>query len=314
MAAALGNFDGIHRGHVQVIKPVLAGREEWGEQECGEKVYRSVVTFTPHPQEFFSGQPRSLLTPLEEKAQELQALGIEQLVLLPFDRELASLTPEAFVEKILIKTLDCRRISVGQDFRFGCDRAGTVAELRAIAAQWQVEVDLVSLYAAGGERISSSRIRQALLAGDVATAQDLLGRPYRLTGRVVQGQQLGRTLGFPTANLQLPLHKFLPHYGVYAVWVAGNEPESALGSFPRPGVMNLGQRPTVAGQAVTVEVHLLDWSGDLYGQSLAVDLVAFLRPEQRFESLEALKEQIGKDGAIARQMLLATQKICKPKR
>jgi riboflavin kinase/FMN adenylyltransferase len=261
----------------------------------------TVVTFYPHPQEFFSGQARPWLTPLEEKAALLKQLGVQQLVLLPFNRELAQLPPETFVTEVLLGRLQARHISVGADFRFGHRRAGDVALLEKLAIQRGVKVTVVDLAQSEGDRISSSRIRQALWAGDVAQAEQLLGRPYRLIGRVVQGQQLGRTLGFPTANLRLPPEKFLPRTGVYSVRVFGVPGQPATEGLP--GVMNLGVRPTVDGQTQTIEVHLLNWQGNLYGAQLTVALRGFLRPEQRFESLEHLKAQIQADCAAALAVL-----------
>lgn len=264
--------------------------------------YRTVVTFSPHPREFFTGQHRPSLTPIAEKAMYLQMLGIEQLVLLPFNQALADLSPEAFVDQILVKSLQAQQISVGQDFCFGRQRSGTITDLQRIAAQYGISVEVASLYLENGERISSSAIRQALSQGELARANQLLGRSYTLVGEISSGQQLGRTIGFPTANLQLPEDKFLPRYGVYSVWVKGAPLEGR-----QLGVMNLGFRPTVEGQRLVAEVHLLDWSGDLYGHTLTVSLEHFLRPEQKFASLDELKAQIQRDCEQARQ--LATSSI-----
>lgn len=298
-AVALGNFDGVHQGHRQVIQPIL---------KCAAfevPVLKTVVTFNPHPREFFSGERRSLLTPLEEKVAQLAELGIEQLVLLPFDRELASLNPEQFVAQILVDGLQTRYISVGQDFCFGKGRTGTADDLQAIAATHSVPVAIAALKQWDATRISSSAIRQCLLAGDVLAANTLLGRPYSLVGEVVQGQQVGRILGFPTANLKLPPEKFLPGLGVYAVWVEiGDRQSGSLpASPPIPGVMNLGHRPTLDGTQLVPEVYLFDWSGDLYGQVIAVHLEQFIRKEQKFDSLEALKAQIQRDCEAARSRL-----------
>ncbi len=258
-------------------------------------VYPTVVTFSPHPQAYFSGISRPLLTPMAEKTQQLEQLGICQLVMLPFDRAIAQMSPEQFVEEILVEGLQAKRISVGSDFRFGKGRSGNAEGLQAIAAKYGVPVILVPLKHEKGDRISSSRIRQALQTGELDIATHLLGRPYTLTGQVVQGKQLGRTIGFPTANLQLPADKYLPRTGVYSVRVYGAAPD------PLYGVMNIGSRPTVNGQDVSVEVHVINWSGDLYGQVLTVSLESFVRPEQKFDSLDGLKAQIAKDceGAIA---------------
>ena len=288
-----------------------------------------MVTFDPHPQEFFTGQPKKLLTPLAEKVELLAAMGVEQLVLLPFDRELADLTADEFVEKILVRQLQASRISVGMDFRFGRGRAGTAVDLQSIASSYGIDVTLVPLHNCGeGDRISSSAIREALASGDLRKAHQLLGRPYSLVGTVVGGQRLGRTIGFPTANIELPPEKFLPRFGVYAVQVLVSMlSKSEAGEIKYPsssyewknpqslirgkasdlsilsGVMNVGCRPTVDGQQPTIEIHLLDWSGDLYGQILSASLVEYLRPEQKFASLDALKTQIQADCDVARKVL-----------
>lgn len=290
-AVALGNFDGIHQGHRQVILPVL-------NHDCGARA--TVVTFNPHPKEFFTGQRRSLLTPHEEKALQLESIGVEQLVLLPFNRELADLSPIQFVHEILVRHLQARHISVGEDFRFGYKRMGGAAELSAIASVFGIGVTIVPLLMFGGKRISSSAIRESLSEGDLQTANRMLGRPYRLIGQVVQGQQLGRTIGFPTANLQVPSEKMIPRQGVYGVRVSGFE-----GDAVSLGVMNIGNRPTVNGLNQTIEVHLLDWTGDLYGKTLSVELEEFIRPEQKFASLDELKAQIQTDCETARSMLAA---------
>ncbi|MEG4584065.1 bifunctional riboflavin kinase/FAD synthetase [Microcoleus sp. MOSTC5] len=388
-SVALGNFDGLHLGHQQVVQPILnrspgpnsatvfasgenlrsnAGTDEnleskppatcyndsaappdlagsrdnfegligpraEGNSLSGrdydwvDRLYSTVVTFDPHPQEFFTGQPKKLLTPLAEKVELLAAMGVEQLVLLPFDRELAALTACEFVEKILVRQLKASRISVGVDFRFGRGRAGTAVGLQSIASGYGIDVALVPLHNCGeGDRISSSAIREGLASGDLTRANQLLGRPYSLVGTVVGGQRLGRTIGFPTANLELPPEKFLPRFGVYAVRVSVKHgwekmkdesssyqrenpksviPDTASNLSFVNGVMNVGCRPTVDGLQPTVEVHLLDWSGDLYGQTLSASLVEFLRPEQKFASLDALKTQIQADCDIARSLLTA---------
>jgi riboflavin kinase / FMN adenylyltransferase len=322
-AIALGNFDGVHLGHQAVIHSVVPlGAQGQGEFHANspqmpavslkglshrQRIQSSfsastsqptatpiptVMTFFPHPQEFFSGQTRSLLTPLPEKAAQISRLGIGQLVLLPFDQSLANLSPEDFVETLLVKHLRVQHISVGKDFCFGKKRQGTVDDLKALAARYGVQVHIAPVVDLGTDRISSSRIRQALAKTDLDTVKALLGRPYSLVGRVVKGQQLGRTIGFPTANLHLPAEKFLPQTGVYSVWVHG----ATQTTYPLvPAVMNLGNRPTVKGTALTAEVHLLNWKGNLYDKTLEVHLHSFLRPEQKFGSLDDLKTQIQRD-------------------
>ncbi|NDJ17427.1 bifunctional riboflavin kinase/FAD synthetase [Myxacorys almedinensis] len=289
-AVALGNFDGIHLGHRQVVLPVL-------DTQTSNRA--TVVTFSPHPKEFFTGQPRSLLTPLDEKAAHLESIGIAQLVMLPFTQALAALSPQQFVEEVLVRHMQAQQVSIGADFRFGCKRAGTAEDLSAIAASYGISTTIVPLLTFQGKRISSSSVRDALLQGDLATANRMLGRSYRLSGQVVKGQQLGHTIGFPTANLQPPANKLIPRQGVYGVRVSGEEADSVL------GVMNIGNRPTVNGLTQTIEVHLLDWAGDLYGQTLTVELEEFIRPEQKFASLEELQTQINLDCETARTMLAA---------
>ncbi|MGB3510304.1 MAG: bifunctional riboflavin kinase/FAD synthetase [Microcoleaceae cyanobacterium] len=339
---ALGNFDGLHRGHRQVVQPILnlgsvsnslpipqpelAATLEidearklklWNQdlkpsprriQRENQQFFSTVVTFNPHPQEFFSGKQKKLLAPSEEKLSLLQKMGVEQVILLAFDRDLAALTPTEFVEEILVRQLQARRVSVGWDFRFGRKRTGEAKDLQAIAAKYGIDVTIVPLYTCeNGERISSSIIRQALEEGDLNKSNRLLGRPYSLVGQVIKGQQLGRTIGFPTANIQLPPEKFLPCFGVYAVEVYITDRNKPLEIFVNDrrllGVMNIGCRPTVDGQHPTVEVYLLDWSGDLYGQTLTINLIEFIRPEQKFASLDLLKAKIQEDCLVARSIL-----------
>ncbi len=291
-AIALGNFDGIHLGHKKVLKPILERKEDYTS---------TIVSFTPHPQEFFSGKTRQLLTPLTEKVKRLESLEVKQLVCLPFDRTLASLSPEAFVEDVLVKQLKAKYISVGQDFRFGQGRSGNAQMLEELVKQYGVLVHITKLENCLSEdnplRISSSRIRHCLATGNVKQAKEMLGYPYCLQGMVVKGQQVGRTIGFPTANLQVPSDKLLPRRGVYCVRAILASQETVK------GVINIGSRPTVNGQVPTVEVHLLDWSGNLYGTYLTVNLEKFLRSEQKFPSLDALKNQIMLDCEMARKIL-----------
>ncbi len=300
-AVALGKFDGVHRGHQRVIQPILH------KSAGAERIYPTVITFEPHPQEFFTGKPRSLLTPVDEKVRQLELLGVEQLVLIPFNKELAALTPEQFVEQIIVEKLQAARISVGQDFCFGSQRSGTAMDLQVLVAKYGIPVTIVPLEMHEDDlplieeetRISTSLIRQTLETGELEKANRLLGRAYTLMGKVIKGQQLGRTIGFPTANLELPEDKFLPRQGVYAVRVSDINHSDIINN--RWGVMNIGDRPTVNGTNLTIEVHLLDFAGDLYDKKLQIQLEKFLRPQQKFSSLEALKTQIQLDCTTARK-------------
>jgi riboflavin kinase / FMN adenylyltransferase len=286
-AIAIGNFDGIHRGHQRAIELLL--------DHSGSALHPTVVTFDPHPQQFFSGQPRQLLTTVAEKASCLEFLGAKQLVLLAFNDYLVHLNPAEFVTKILHQELAARQIVVGADFRFGYQRAGDATMLTKLAAEYGIETHIVELEFDQDKRIGSSRVRAALLAGDLPEVDRLLGRSYSIKGVVVPGQQLGRTLGFPTANIDYPPIKFLPRLGVYCARVDTEQKQQL------PAVMNIGKRPTVNGQSTSVEVHVLNWSGDLYGQSLTIHLDQFLRPEQKFAGLPELTNQIKADCIAAQQ-------------
>jgi riboflavin kinase / FMN adenylyltransferase len=279
-AIALGNFDGVHCGHQRVVERLLLS---------ADGAVPTVVTFDPHPQDFFSGQRRQLLTTIAEKAYYLGKLGIDQLVLLPFDRAMVELTPAAFVEKVIVGELAAQQVTIGADFRFGYQRQGDAAMLQALTANYGIGTEVLALESDHESRIGSSRIRAALLQGDLAEVSRLLDRSYSISGQVVPGQQLGRTLGFPTANIAFDPHKFLPRLGVYCVRIDTAE-YSQL-----PAVANVGKRPTVDGQQISLEVHLLNWSGDLYGQAVTVYLDGFLRSEQKFAGLTELTAQIQAD-------------------
>lgn len=288
----LGNFDGVHLGHQRILSTL----DKEVKQKGG---YGTVVSFDPHPRSFFSSLPLPLLTPQPEKVALLSDLGVDQLVLLSFDHHLAHLTPQQFVTQILVAQLQARSVMVGADFRFGHQRQGTVQDLQYLGTQAGLEVLIVDLQRDGSERISSSRIRSALTQGHIDLVNQLLGRPYVLSGTVIKGQQLGHQLGFPTANLHIPPDKQLPRLGVYAVRVFITDGQPSL-----TGVMNIGDRPTLnQSNQTTVEVHLLDWQGNLYGQTLKVELRHFLRPEQKFSSISALTCQIKKDCQYTRKTL-----------
>jgi len=264
----------------------------------------TVVSFWPHPRELLHGEARLRLDLPEEKLQLLEPLGIRQLVLVPFTQKLAALTPQAFVEQVLLGQLQARRVAVGENFRFGAGRSGGAADLVRLGAACGIAVSVLPMLWDGDERVSSSRIRRALANGGIAEANRLLERPYRFWGRVGSGRGLGRQLGWPTANLQVDGHKFLPLEGVYAAIAWLVEPSmasGALGAEPMAAVMNLGPQPTVDPQAPSaVEVHLLDRQLELAGCQLVVEPLRLLRRQQAFPSLEELTAQIARDADQAK--------------
>ncbi|MBM5798205.1 MAG: bifunctional riboflavin kinase/FAD synthetase [Cyanobacteria bacterium K_Offshore_0m_m2_072] len=291
-AIALGSFDGLHEGHRAVIAAVAAAVRD------NPALVPTVVSFWPHPREVLHGERRLRLDLPSEKLDLLGPLGIAQLVLVPFDRTLAALSPDAFVEQVLVAQLGARFIAVGENFRFGVGRSGSAHDLQTLAAARGVAVAVVPMLHDSSGRHSSSRIRAALAAGDLSQAAALLQRPYRFQGQVVRGRGLGKGLGWPTANLQVEGRKFLPREGVYAArtWLAGH-------SEPMAAVMNLGPQPTIdPASPSAVEVHLLDRRLELLGEELIVEPLRFLRDQQRFDGLEALKAQIARDADRARAL------------
>ena len=295
VALTVGNFDGIHRGHQAMVQRLLAGARARGLQSC-------VLTFEPHPREFFAaeGAP-TRLTSLREKLELLAAHGVERTHVQRFDRAFASLAPEAFVEQVLAKRLRTRWLLIGEDFRFGARRAGDLPLLKGLAPRYGFEVEILPAVARAGIRVSSSAVRAALAAGDLAGAEELLGRPYSISGRVVHGRKLGRELGFATANVQLK-HNRPPLTGIYAVRVRG------VGTSSRPAVASLGVRPTItaSGRAV-LEVHLFDFSADLYGAHMRVEFLHKIRDEEKYSNLDALRAQIERDCEAARTFLLESR-------
>ena len=286
---ALGSFDGLHSGHRRVIK---------GIKRNGPEI-ATVVSFWPHPREILYGEPRLRLDLPSEKAHLLEPLGIKQLVLVPFNRELASLSAETFINKVLIETLDARQISIGENFKFGKDREGDALTLTRIADKKGVDVTIVPILKDDYGRVSSSRIRSALNAGDINNAEALLGRPYNFRGVVVKGKGLGKKIGWPTANLQVNGRKFLPGLGVYAAWAWINKKDKAF-----PAVMNLGPQPTFDPNSLSaVEVHLLAQQIDLLGEELIIQPVKRLRGQERFDDFEKLSQQISSDALQARLLL-----------
>ncbi|WP_018954715.1 bifunctional riboflavin kinase/FAD synthetase [Thioalkalivibrio sulfidiphilus] len=285
--ATIGNFDGLHLGHQAVLGQLAEKAAELG-------LPTTVISFEPLPREYFLGDkapPR--LQRFRDKFLALRRFSVDRLLCLRFDRGLAEQEAEAFVEELLVERLGVKYLVVGDDFRFGRKRSGDFQLLQALGQRHGFHVAHMHSFQVDGARVSSTRIREALAAGDMETAQKLLGRPYRLNGRVAHGDKRGRTIGFPTANLRMGPRP-LAVRGVYAVEVFG------LNGDPVRGVANVGTRPTVGGLENRLEVHLFDVDANLYGRVLHVDLLARIREEQRFESLDALKAQIARDVDQAR--------------
>ncbi len=293
---ALGNFDGVHRGHQAVI-----GRAQAKARELGTKA--AVLTFEPHPREFFKpDQPSFRLTPLRIKVRQLEAMGLDDLFVLPFGPRLAQMSAEAFVIEVLIEGLAAQHVVVGYDFVFGRERRGNAALLADLGQMHGLGVTSVEAAVSdGGEVFSSTKVREHLTSGRPMSATALLGRPWEIEGRVEHGDQRGRQLGFPTANIAIGDY-LQPMLGVYAV-KAGIDMGAATHWVD--GVANLGRRPTVGGTRVQLEVHLFDMAADLYGRHLRVAFIDFLRPEKKFSGLPELKAQIAEDSGRAREILQA---------
>jgi riboflavin kinase/FMN adenylyltransferase len=295
-AVAVGNFDGIHRGHQAVIATAAKVAKTLGTTQA-------VLTFEPHPREFFRpDQPPFRLTPLRIKVRQFEAMGIDYLFVLTFNAELAQKSGEAFVVEVLNQGLEVAHVVVGYDFVFGHGRRGNAALLADLGRLHGFGVTSVSPVASeGGEVFSSTRVREHLLAARPLEAATLLGRPWEIEGRVEHGQKLGRDLGFPTANMLLGGY-LQPALGIYAVKAGIDE---GRGTVWHDGVASLGYRPTIGGTDVLFEVYLFDWSGDLYGRHLRVALIDYLRPEKKFDDLQGLQAQIARDCDEARRLLAA---------
>ena len=305
-ALTIGNFDGVHRGHQAMIALMRSEAEQRSVASC-------VLTFEPHPRDFFARRAQrpelapSRVATLRDKLADLKRCGVEQTVILPFDAHMSSLSPQAFVEDVLVQGLKARYVLVGDDFKFGAQRAGDYAFLDAAAsalpAHQQFDVARMNSYEVHGLRVSSSAVRQALAEGRMMDAARLLGHPYHVTGHVVHGRKLGRELGFKTLNLRIA-HNQPATTGIFVVRVMG------LGAEPLAGVANLGRRPSldaqdVNGGRVLLETHCLDWPKDLgpegaYGKIIRVELLHKLHDEIKYDSLEALKQGIARDCEAAR--------------
>ena len=291
-AVAIGNFDGVHLGH-QAVLAVLQqrGRESW--------LATAVVCFEPQPREFFAqdSAPARLMR-LRDKAERIAESGVDELRVLRFDATLAGLDADTFIEHVLVGALRTKRVVIGEGFRFGRGRGGDASLLRRAGKARGFTVDEVPPCVEGGRPVSSTSLRDAIAAGQFEEAKSLLGRDFRISGRVIVGEELGRTLGFRTANMRL-LRRVSPVAGIYAVRVSG------AGLARHPGVASVGTRPTVGGTEWLLETHLFDFDGDLYHQRLDVDFIARLRDEIRFPDVESMTAQMHEDARLARKLLAA---------
>lgn len=286
-----GTFDGVHRGHQKILDRVSEIRDGIG----GESV---IITFHPHPRMVIAGaNDLKLLSTIDEKIQRLESLGIDHLVIIPFTREFSELSSEAFIRKILVERIGTKKLVIGYDHRFGKHREGGFDYLKAHAWSYGFEVEEIPRQDIDDITISSSKIRQALLEGNVHLAKELLGSAYQLSGTIVKGKQLGRTIGYPTANVQVPEeYKLIPANGVYAVRVLYQDAQF-------DGMLNIGTRPTVDGTYRTTEVNIFDFEREIYGEKLTILFEQKLRDEVKFSGIEALKNQLNFDKESAKKIL-----------
>ena len=299
----VGTFDGLHRGHQEIVRALK-------KEARARQGSTTVVTFDPHPQVVLQRPdkpPVQILTTTEEKIALLQRENVDRILVIPFTPEFSRLSSENFVRAILCQRLGLQEMVVGHDHGFGKNREGDFVTLQRLGAELGFAVHEVPPFELGGVTLSSTKIREALLNGEVEKAAEYLGRQYALRGIVVRGDERGRTLGFPTANLQPPDdHKLTPANGVYAVWVEMTSSVAARHPAGKkyPAMLNIGQRPTFGKLTRTIEAHLLDFSGDLYGATLTIHFAARLRHEQKFDSPQALMAQLQRDKEASAMILL----------
>jgi len=290
----IGNFDGVHLGHQAVLAQLVEKSQQLG-------VPGVIAMFEPYPQEFFSARDDhgrrapARLTRLREKLQSLRRYAVDRVLCLRFNQQFAAQSAADFIEQLLVGQLGVKCLIVGDDFRFGYRRQGDLAMLQAAGERYGFQVINMHTFNVDGDRVSSTRIREALRQGDLNTASKLLGRPYHMSGRIVHGDKRGRSIGFPTANIYLHRH-VSPLRGIYAVSVFGLDRE------PVDGVANIGTRPSIDGKRCLLEVHLFDFDAEIYGCHVQVVFISRLRDEQRFESLSALQQQIAMDVQQARSL------------
>ena len=287
----IGTFDGVHLGHQKIIERVVTTARQEG-------LLATIFTFFPHPRMVVQhDKSLKLIHTLEEKKQLLQRLGVDLLVVQPFNEAFAQLTAEEFVSTILVQHLNVKKVIIGYDHRFGRNRTANINDMRLFGEKYGFAVEEISVQEVDEVSVSSTKIREALNKGDVITAEHYLGTPYSLTGTVVHGLKLGRTLGYPTANIQVTEdYKLIPKDGVYAVY-------SYIDERKVYGMMSIGKNPTIEGKGASIEVYFFDFNGDLYDRELTIYFVKYLREERKFSSVALLKKQLQDDETTARKAI-----------
>ena len=287
----IGTFDGVHLGHQKIIERVVTTARQEG-------LLATIFTFFPHPRMVVQhDKSLKLIHTLEEKKQLLQQLGVDLLVVQPFNEAFAQLTAEEFVSTILVQHLNVKKVIIGYDHRFGRNRTANINDMRLFGEKYGFAVEEISVQEVDEVSVSSTKIREALNKGDVTTAEHYLGTPYSLTGTVVHGLKLGRTLGYPTANIQVTEdYKLIPKDGVYAVY-------SYIGERKVYGMMSIGKNPTIEGKGASIEVYFFDFNGDLYDRELTIYFLKYLREERKFSSVALLKKQLQDDETTARKAI-----------
>ncbi len=294
----IGTFDGVHIGHQKIISRL----QEISRQKKGETV---ILTFFPHPRMILHPEDKAikLITTMQEKAERLEKLGIDHLIITPFTRDFSNLSPQEYISKILVDKIGTKQIVIGYDHRFGKDREGGLDHLQKFSSDFGFEVEEIPEQDINDVAVSSSKIRNAILSGDVNTASAFLGYPFHLTGKVIKGDQIGRTLGFPTANLFVEeTYKLIPADGIYAVNVQIN-PDSE-DTKPLHGMAYIGHRPTINGMTHNIEVNIFDFDQNIYGSTIRINFLNYIRGDKKFDSLEALKVQLAKDEESVRSILM----------
>lgn len=303
----IGTFDGVHIGHQKILSTL---------KECAKTINGETVllTFFPHPRMILHPEDDSLklISDIEEKVELLAKAGIDHLIITPFTRDFSNQSPEEYIREVLVTKIGTKKIVIGYDHRFAKDREGTLHDLQSHAEIYGYSVEQIPEQDINDVAVSSTKIREALIKGDIDTANSYLGYPFQLTGKVVRGNQLGRSIGYPTANLQVQEpHKLIPAYGIYAVEAAIIEPREIKTGIYRPhepehvarGMGYIGTRPTVDGVSRSIEVHLFDFDSDIYGKIMRVNFLHFIRHDQWFESMQEMIDQMAIDEQQVKQLL-----------